>query len=169
MACVNIATSTLNWYCTGMHWSVPELPCYHCWCSRVIIYNINTLTPCVCLFGCLSPLRSRERNIALPRFLYQCKELCLMTCTNCLMSSLLECKVVNAPFVFFRGLNVQHTKSHPPLSIQDIPRDFVYKYGETIHEWASIFVKMLWVIKCTVNYGSIHEWVSFFGPSRSLH
>ena len=48
----------------------------------------------------VSHLRSRERDVVSPRFFHQRKELLLASCTNCLTSSLLECKVVNAPFAF---------------------------------------------------------------------
>ena len=35
------------------------------------------------------------------------------------MSSLLECEVINVPFAFLGGLNVQRTKLRSPLVIQD--------------------------------------------------
>ena len=40
--------------------------------------------------------------------------------------------------------------------------------NDPIHEWASLLAKTLWVVKCTVNYSTIREWVSFFGPLSLL-
>ena len=42
------------------------------------------------------------------------------SCANCLMSSLLEWKVVNVPFAFLCGFNVLHTKPRPPYSNYDV-------------------------------------------------
>ena len=49
---------------------------------------------------CLCPARSHEQNLILPQTFCLHKEL-LVSCTNCLTSSLPKCKVVNSPFVFF--------------------------------------------------------------------
>ena len=38
----------------------------------------------------------------------------------------------------------------------DLQGDFIN--DEPICHWASIFTKIPWVIKYTVNYGPIHEW-----------
>ena len=74
--------------------------------------------PCVSV--CLCPARCRERNVVSPRTFRQSKGLLLASCTNCLMSLLLERKVVNAPFAFLCGFNIRRTKPHPPRSTYDM-------------------------------------------------
>ena len=63
-----------------------------------LVYYTDTRT--VCAYLCVCPMRSREQNVISPRFFHQRKELLLVSGTNCLMSSLLERKVVNVPFAF---------------------------------------------------------------------
>ena len=85
---------------------------------------VRSLSSSLCkLLG--TALSAGERSMAIwdsvPEIsFHQRKELSLVSCTNCLMSSLLKSKIVNAPFAFFSSLNVWHTKPCPPLAIQDI-------------------------------------------------
>ena len=92
----------------------PHAPKLHLGMSN--IYYIKTRTVCVCL----CPARSREWNVILPHTFCQCKELFLVSCTNCLMSSLLKHKVVNAPFAFLCGFNILCTKPRPLCSTYDV-------------------------------------------------
>ena len=80
-------------------------------------FDINTLAVRVCV--CVSPVRSWEQNIVLPHFFHQRKELCLVSSTNYLMSSLLQHTVANVPFASVGGFNMRHTKPCPSIAIQD--------------------------------------------------
>ena len=74
------------------------------------------------------PLRDLGNSTSHCHISFTSVELCLATCTNCLMNSLLEREVVHDPFAFLSSLNVQCTryKPHPPLSIQDTLGDLLW-------------------------------------------
>ena len=63
----------------------------------------------VCLFV---PSEILETEHVSPRSFPHHEELCLVSCTNCLMSSLLEHEVVSALFAFLCGFNAQHHTHH---------------------------------------------------------
>ena len=56
------------------------------YCRVENISYINAHTVCVCVCVCLSPMRSWERNVILPCFFRQRKEILLVSCTNCFAS-----------------------------------------------------------------------------------
>ena len=104
------------------------------------------------LFICLSPLRSQEQNITLPHFFHQRKELCLVKCTNWLMSSLLECKVVNTLFAFLSSLDAQRTKPCPVLQyIRDIYKSDLSACKVTVAR----FFKWLQHLNATVKFSLV--------------
>ena len=72
--------------------------------STIILIHILCLCVCLCMCMCV-PMRSCKRNVS-PYTLHQHKELPLVSCTNCLTSSLLEHEVVNLPFAFLCSFNL---------------------------------------------------------------
>ena len=71
-------------------------------------FHINAFTEHVCFR--VSPPRSLEQNVISSCFLHQHKELCLVSSTNCSMSSVLERMKVNIPFTYLSGFNMQNMK-----------------------------------------------------------
>ena len=84
-------------------------------------YYAYSMCVCLCLPVCLSPMRFWEWKVIWPHFFYQHKGLYLVSCTNYLTNSLIQFKVVNAPFTFLCGCNVWCMKPCSPLAIQQAP------------------------------------------------
>ena len=126
------------------------------------MYYINTRTVCVSV--CVYPVKSCEWNVVSPHTFCQRKELLLPICTNCLMSSLLERKVVNTPFSFIWGFNVLRSKPFPPSSTYDVtcaPAFCSLLHGMSYHHahftWSESFASCTGQVRITNTLPLKHE------------
>ena len=119
----------------------------------------------MCLSACLSTPRSREQNIALQHFFYQRKRaLPGDVHHDKFLTRMQSGKRSVCLSQWFERTWCTMYETMPTIYDTEYRRRLHLKYDEPIREWASIFLKALWILKCIVNYGPILEW----SPSLDL-